>query len=62
MKASEELKKHCIVLTKESEGDINEAKALLVRQGADELTLNKSAIIRRAVKIFVRVLRGDRII
>ena len=59
MRQSEVLKKHCIVLTKDSENDINEAKKLLIRQGADEFTLNKSAIIRKAIKLFVRTLKGD---
>ena len=57
---SDEYKKHCIVLTPESEDDIDSAKKELIQQGEDAFALNKSIIIRKALKNFVKTLRGEK--
>lgn len=57
---SDEYKKHCIVLTPESEDDIRKAQQELVKQGEDVFALNKSIIIRKALKNFVKTLRGEK--
>lgn len=53
-------KKHCIVLTPDSEDDIDRAKNELIKRGEDEFALNKSIIIRKALKNFVKTLRGEK--
>lgn len=55
-KDNEEYRRHCIVLTTESEDDIKKAQEELVKQGEDFFALNKSIIIRKALKHFVKCL------
>ena len=48
----------CVVLNKQAEENLNTILRLLTKTGEDELVLNRSLIIRKALALYARQLRS----